>query len=166
MSQVFLREQRHIFGICPHCLALFRLPEVKISYGDEYRPDWYEELEEKGRRIQDRIGDLEDQEHYLRRKAIESARRTQLPRLLKRIAPVFTGGSMSPQDVKTIFHPVDYVAFGGMSAGRVEDIVLLDQRTTDRRQKSIQSEMTRVIRNGSYTWRTIRVQTSGNVTVE
>ena len=70
----FLREQRHIFGTCPHCLALFRLPEVKITHGDEYRLDWYEELEEKERRIQDRIGDLEDQEHDLRRKAIESAR--------------------------------------------------------------------------------------------
>ena len=73
---------------------------------------------------------------------------------------------MSPQDVKTIFHPVDYVAFGGMSAGRVEDIVLLDQRTADRNQKSIQKEVARAIRNGSYAWKTIRVQTSGNVAVE
>lgn len=64
----FYKHERNIFGRCPHCSEVFRLSEVKLTYGKEPPRDLLsrlkkdrDKLEEELESIQTEIEDIEDQ---------------------------------------------------------------------------------------------------------
>ena len=162
-----IKEQRHIFGICPHCATLFRLVDIRISYDAPYKSDWLDKIERKQQKWGEKITDLEEMEEGLRAKAVESATRRELPRLLKPIVPAFVTNRVNPQDVKTIFHPINFVCFDGLSRDRVERVVLMDRKASDESSRGeMQRSLHSVIESGAVEWQTIRIGDRGEVEVE
>ena len=161
-----IKEQRHIFGICPHCQDLVRLVDVKVSYQTQYRRDWLDMLQDKQGNWEEKISDLEEEEKELRKKAIDKATRTTLPRLLQKVVPTFARTHLNPREVKTILHPINFVAFDGMNAGRVKDVVLMDPKTTDKTRKQVQQSIADAIKSDAVEWKSVRIGESGDVSVE
>jgi predicted Holliday junction resolvase-like endonuclease len=129
-------------------------------------PDWLDTLEKTMTTNQKKLDDLGDQEAKLRQEAIERVHRTELPRLLRRIAPLFSTRVMSPQDVKTIFHPLDYIAFPGMNAGEVKSITFLDHKSSNTVRRSVQDSISNAVSSRAVSWGTIRIDTSGKISGE
>ena len=162
----YIREQRHIFGVCPHCHALFRLADIKVSYGNKYKLDWLDRLDNKREKWETMIADLEEDENELRKKAIEKVRKKELPKLLKSIIPTFAMYRLDPQDIKTVFHPIDFVAFNGLNAGRMDKVLMLDHKSSDSDRISIQRSISDTIKSDAIEWQTVRVGPSGEISVE
>lgn len=139
--------------------------DVKISCDTRYRPDWLDRLEKKQGSWEDRIAGLEEKEKELRQDAIDKATRTKLPQLLKRVVPTFVRSKLNPLDVKSIFHPIDFVAFDGMNEGDVDQVVLMDRKTTDKSRKAIQRSISNAIESEAVEWKTVR-GVSGDINIE
>lgn len=162
----FLREQRHIFGTCPQCHALFRLVDARVSYDAPYKLDWMDRIQNAQDSWQTKTEDLEAKEKEMRRTAIERATKTKLPKLLKRVVPTFAAYKLNPQDIKTVFHPIDFVVFDGLNRDRVNRVLLMDHKTSETNRASIQRSIADTIGTDSVAWETLRVSDTGAITRE
>jgi predicted Holliday junction resolvase-like endonuclease len=152
------KAQRGIFGICPRCGELFRLSDMKISYMRKFPVDWYDKIALKEEKIEDKEMKLEEALREIKEKATEHARKVLLPRLLRKVDPVFTSLGYYPQDVKAIFDPIDFIIFDGMNrAENVRRIVFMDHQTEDSWQLKIQKSVETTIEKGRYCWEIIRI---------
>ncbi len=152
------KAQRNIFGLCPLCGGIFRLSEIKISYKRKFPIDWYDKLLAEGEELGEKEGELEEKLKIIRKKATERARRVLLPKLLRRVDPLFTSLGYFPQDAKAIFDPIDFVIFDGMNRDEnVRRIVFMDHETENRDQRIIQKSIEKTIEKERYEWETIRI---------
>jgi predicted Holliday junction resolvase-like endonuclease len=152
------KAQRNIFGLCPLCGELFRLSEIKISYGRKSPVDWYDKLMAEEEKIHEKEDRLEEKLAEIREKATEHARRVLLPKLLRKVDPLFTSLGYFPQDAKAIFDPIDFVVFDGMNRdGNVRRVVFMDHETGNKGQRTIQKSVKRAIDKERYEWETIRI---------
>lgn len=152
------KAQRNIFGLCPLCGEIFRLSEIKISYKRKFPIDWYDNLLAEGEKLDEREINLEEKLKIIREKATERARRVLLPKLLRKVDPLFTSLGYFPQDAKAIFDPIDFVVFDGMNRDEnVRRIVFMDHQTENRDQRIIQKSIEKTIEKERYEWETIRI---------
>ena len=152
------KAQRNIFGLCPLCGEIFRLSEIKISYKRKFPIDWYDKLLAEGEKLDEREMKLEETLRIIREKATERARRVLLPKLLRKVDPLFTSLGYFPQDAKAIFDPIDFVVFDGMNRDEnVRRIVFMDHQTENRDQRIIQKSIEKTIEKERYEWETIRI---------
>jgi len=157
----YIKEQRHIFGICPCCNDVFRLSDVKLSYKAKYKPDWLDAVEKLQQKIENSIERFEERKKEIRMRAIEEARRKVLPKILNRAVPFFAKRGIYPQDIKTILNPIDFVAFHGMTAGNVKSVLLLDSPATNTLHQKIQHSIQEAIKNDALDWVTVKVTEEG-----
>lgn len=80
---------------------------------------------------------FEEQLRALRAKATEKAG-GRPGNALKRIAPTFVGRGIDPQDVKVIFHPVEYVSFRGLIDGDLTAIEFIDRAPDSAERERLQ----------------------------
>lgn len=137
-----------------------------MSFTTSYVPDWLDKLESKEERWNRRIEELLALQKELKRKSKDKAEKRVLPQKLKGLAPAFTEIGVTPRDVRVLSHPVDFIGFDGMSAGKLRRIVLMDSKENGtlrpRTQKSIES----TVDNGNYDWQILRVDNEGSVSQE
>ncbi len=158
----YLREQRHIFGICPCCRNLSRLPEIKISYRTKYIQDWLDKITAETDRWEEKIEEFED-EAEVGETFRERTRQTLLQTKLKKISPVFARNRLSPADVRVVAHPVDFVGFDGIASGELKRILLLDKRTDDSVRTSMQASIRKTVQNQQYDLTVLRIDEQFNV---
>lgn len=57
----FYKNERYIFGRCPHCQEPFRLSEVKLTYGKEPPKDQLAKLKKERDKLKERVEELDEQ---------------------------------------------------------------------------------------------------------
>jgi len=163
----FLKEQRHIFGVCPKCSEVWRFTDIQVSYITRYVPDWLDKLERERERLDEQAANLLNKEKEIKKISLDRAKRRILPAKLKAISPLFAKARVSPQDIRTIFHPIDYVCFDGLySKDRLKQVLFLDRVPTTPAERIVQSSLRRAIRREALDWVTVRVDDEGNVSRE
>src|SRR4030042_4111717 len=109
----FFNLQRQIFGICPKCQDFFRLSDCKIYIKKKPVADWMDKITLEEDRLDDAEEKLEEKKKDLQKKAQEKGRKSaQLA--VKKIDPIFSARKLNPDDVKGIFHPIDYTEHNEM----------------------------------------------------
>jgi predicted Holliday junction resolvase-like endonuclease len=158
-----------VLGICPCCGEIFRLVEGKFLFPQaQPRSCDYLELVASERGLsagQERLQNdtarfeqkLEEHRQRLRDKGNRRAKRD-----LMKIDPMFSGKGIDPQDVKAIFHPVEYVIFHGLcSAQGVTLIELVSRMPTNRLQEIVLKSVNDTIKRGDVEFETLRVKEDG-----
>lgn len=158
-----LGEGRHIFSMCPECGEIHRLTDLQLSHRGKYAPDWLDKMEATRARLDVRKESLEDRARALQALAKEKAERRVLPQLLKRAVPAFYEWGVDPRDVRTLIHPVEFVAFRGMnSKDGVREVTFLNLGPPTPISKSID----RAVSAGELAWNTLRIDDEGTVCAE
>jgi predicted Holliday junction resolvase-like endonuclease len=148
---------QNILVVCPHCKRIHRLSEIKLSYRGKFRRTWLDDLEAREIKQDNAEDRFKENKKEIQRKAQEKGRK-QLPKILKRCAPVICRYGYFPQDVKALFDPVDFVVFDGMNLKEnVNQVVLFDGPAFDKRREKAQDSIRKVIRKGNYDWNTVRI---------
>lgn len=160
----FFKAQRQIFGVCPKCQDLFRLSDCKI-YARRPTRDWMDELIREEEAVEEREERFYEKEEGIREAARERGR-VQAAQAVRAIDAVFSPRKLEPEDVKTIFHPVDYLIFRNQSAGNINGLVLLDRNDKGEEDRRIQRSIERVVEKRRYEWQTIRVSANGLIETE
>jgi predicted Holliday junction resolvase-like endonuclease len=164
---LYLREQRHIFGICPDCGQITRLSDIQVSYRGKYVPDWKDKIDKKLEYWENKLGDYESKRDEEHAKAIERARKTLLPKMLDKLFPLMRSQGIQPEDVKVILHPLDFIGFDGMNTEEsVKRILMLESKSNQAFRKELQTSIQNTIDNGKYDWNLLRVDNTGEITIE
>ena len=166
---VFFKEQRHIFGICPNpeCRAVSRFTDIRVSYRAKYAKDWLDRVEDKTATWEEKQAELEVRQKELRAKSIDKARRKVLPKKLQHVSSLFVKSKVQPEDIKVVSHPLDFIAFDGLITNEdLRRIVLLDSESSRSFRRGIQDSIRTTVENGKYDWHVARVDEEGQVTLE
>lgn len=157
---------RRTLGVCPCCGELFRLSDIRISYRRSAKADWLEVLDAKNARLQKREESIRTREKKLKEVQAEKGRR-EMPELVRKAAPIVARLGFHPQEIKSIFHPIDLIAFDGMrSEGKVQRVVMLDAETTDVERTRLQNQISKAVERGEYHWETVNVGDDGAIQLD
>ena len=157
---LFIRESRHIFDVCPICGVVHRLNDLQIARKGRYPPDWFDKIEERHDRLVMRLTALESRKKEYQQAAIEQAEAVELPKLLQKVAPTFIKWKTNPRDVRTIFNPVEFLIFDGLSSGegvRSVSLVHVGERT------GVIRAIEKAIEQKEFGWKTLHVDDYGTV---
>lgn len=157
-----LNEMKRIYVICPCCGEPFRLSETTLYTKTAPPKTVFEEMDDARLRLERRIEKFDENEAAIR----EEARRLgqlEARRRLRVIAPFFVARKIDPQDVKLLFHPVEYVVFRGMQTDRCGSVDFIDHPPTNRERERIQRSLDSTIKAGNLEWQTFRIDDDGRV---
>jgi len=164
----YLKEQRHIFGVCPNpeCSRISRLADIEISYKSRYQPDWLDSLETEQLKWERKIEEFLAAQEEIKKQSKAKAEKRVLPQKLKSIAPAFASMNVNPRDVRVLSHPIDFVAFDGLSRDALKRIVLLDAKQNAGSRAAAQASIESAIDRERYDWGILRVDNEGRVRKE
>lgn len=145
-----LKQDQRMFGDCPHCGEEFRLGSAKLFSADDNFPDEVlARIAEMKQSLKDRRQELEAMKHRMTDRARITAESVNLGKILEKIAPSFDGFQYPTQDCRSLFEPIDYVIFSGMSTnGAVDALVFLDVKSGAARLTRTQKEIAGVVQRG------------------
>ncbi|MEO0075254.1 MAG: Holliday junction resolvase-like protein [candidate division WOR-3 bacterium] len=151
------QDFQKVLIICPICGEIHRLSELKLFYRGKVKRTWLDIIREKEKRIERAEELLEENWDKIKAKAQEKGRK-QIPKLLRKCVPVICAHGYYPQDLKTLFDPVDFIIFDGMNLkDKVRKVVLFDGPPHDKRREKIQTSLKKVIKKGNYDWYTVKL---------
>ena len=159
------QEMKRIHGVCPCCSYVFRLSEAELFTRERPPKTEFDKVRDARERLEQHEEEFKQQLALLRQAATKKGWR-EARRRLRRIAPAFVGRGIDPQDVKVVFHPVEYVAFRGLTHGEPKAIEFIDREADSAERERLQASIERAIRAGNLEWHTYRVDTDGSVRPE
>lgn len=157
-----LQDLQRIFGFCPCCGEPFRLSEATLFHkAPPPRTPWDELAAERQKlaRAEER---LFDQTERLRDKAKEAGRK-EMERRLRSLTAFFRKQRIEIRDIRLLFHPVDYVAFRGLSDGSCTAVEFIDREATTNAHAALQRSIEHCIRAGNFKWITMRIADDGRI---
>ena len=156
-------ELKRIHGICPECDGVFRLSDAQIFSSDPQPRTPFDLAEQKEQDLEKAEARFEKVKQRLREIARMSGQRVAR-RKLKKIAGVFSDGKRDLQDVKVLFHPLDFVAFRGLnSVAGTRAVEFIDREPSDAGREKIQTSLMKTLKAGNVEWLEYRVDESGRV---
>lgn len=183
-----LKEQVHIFGLCPCCGDIFNLSDVIISTGTKKaiisETKSIIELQNKNYNLEDKYSFLSEKledNHYNIMDLKEEARDTTTIEIVKKkiegrkeaikktksFFPLFAKKNIDPRDLKLIFSPIEFVVFNGMAEKKkLKNIVLLGKKPDNKEQEKIVKTIVNCIEKGNLDFKVIRFSESGNIEYE
>ena len=158
----FFTIQRQIFGVCTCCGEIFRLSDANVYIKKKPVPDWLDKFEKSNVRLDKAEEKINLEEGETREIAREKGRAAAM-KTTKKIDPIFYPNKYNPDDVKVMFHPVDFVIFNGMKKNDITNLVLFDREVKERNQKTLQKSIEKTVSKENYEWITMHVSNDGRV---
>ena len=85
---------------------------------------------------------------------------------IKKIDPTFTGRNIDPQDVKAVFHPVEYIVFQGLCSGLgVKELKFISRSPKTKAQEALVRSMDQTVQKGNLEFETLHLQEDGSFIV-
>ena len=168
-------EFQCIYGFCKCCGEIFRLADAKLKFPSAtLKTDPFFKLkllDSKVAKQQASLSSYEEKMDKAYAQAKERARtkgRKLAKQQLRKIDPIFSGRNIDPQDVKTIFDPVDFVVFDKMNSDsgviRMVEFIALDPGS--KKREFILKSIDKAIERGRLNFKIIRVGTGGEIECE
>lgn len=150
------QEMKRIHGFCPCCGEVFRLSEATVFTKGAPPATPFDKVEREQAKVDRAVEKFEEKEEAIREHATALGQKAAKKKL-KRIAGYFVERGVDPQDVKTLFHPVDYVVFRGLNGKQVKAIELVDRPPTSSAREKLQKSIRGALKAGNVEWRTWRI---------
>lgn len=161
----YFRDSKRIYGICPCCGEVFRLSDATLFTTERPPATPFDRVDAERAKLERAEERFEARQGQLRLEAVEKGQR-EARKHLRSIAGSFIERRIDPQDVKVIFDPVEFVAFRGMTRGRIDRIAFIDRPPSTRAREQLQRSIARAVKAGNVEWRTLRISNDGRVQCE
>jgi len=148
-------EENRFYAECPCCGEPILLRDAGLFYLDDFSPE-AEEL------YKQRLDELKEQEKEFRERRKEIPRGSEVKAtavnigfILERIAPCMKDFCFEKNDCRSLFDPIDYVIFEGLTRkGAVDKILFVDIKTGNARLTGKQKEIRDLVEGKKVTWDT------------
>ena len=160
-----LREAQRIYGFCPCCGDPVRLSDLRVFVRTAPPRTPFDDMDDAFERLSRSEELFKGRERSIREVARTEGQKA-MGRAVARIAPFLKTCRVEAQEVKVLFHPVDYIAFPGLVEEKCGSVDLIDSPPSSRQQEVLHRSLDETLRNGRVVWETYRVMESGRVEVE
>jgi len=148
-------EENRFYAECPCCGEPILLKDAGLFYLDDFSPE-AEEI------YKQRLDELRDQEKEIRERRKEISRGSEVKTtavnlgfILERIAPCMKDFCFEKNDCRSLFDPIDYVIFEGLTRkGAVDKILFVDIKTGKANLTGKQREIRNLVKDKKVTWDT------------
>lgn len=148
-------EENRFYMECPCCGEPILLKNAGLFYLNDFSPE-AEEL------YKQRLDGLKEQERQIRERRKEISRGSKVKStavnigfILERIAPCMKDFCFEKNDCRSLFDPIDYVIFEGLTRkGNVNKILFVDIKTGKASLTSKQREIRDVVKDKKVIWDT------------
>jgi predicted Holliday junction resolvase-like endonuclease len=140
---------------CPCCDEPFPLRKAGLFYLDEFTPDAKELYQQYKQELKERERELKGQRKSITQKSQVGAKAVNIGFILERLAPTMPGFRFDRNDCRSLFDPIDYVIFEGLSKkGVVSKILLSDIKTGAAKLSNKQKEIKVLVEKKKIGWDT------------
>lgn len=138
-----LTSGRGLYAQCPRCDETFALRKARMfdvkttlpPYATEYLIQTKESLTEAR-------ADLRDRRRQAKERPRRAAESVRIGKVIEKIAPSLPGFPMTVPDCRSLFEPIDYLVFEGLSTtGKVDSIRFVDVKTGNARLSPVQRQI-------------------------
>jgi len=156
------QDFQRLYGFCPCCGELFRLSDAQLFYQKAPPRTPWDDLNDERAQLERIAERLAREAERLREQATEAGRKER-ERRLNGLTSFFRRQRIVLNDMKLLFHPVDYVVFRGLGRRACTAVEFLDCEPTSRTHERLQRSIEQTINAGNYSWVTMRVDDRGRV---
>lgn len=147
--------QGRVMAECPCCGEEVRLKDAALFYLDEFSPDAEALYKQAVAEQQQRQRELRERRRKIPATSQLVAKATNLGLMLERIAPSLKSFRFVKNDCRSVFDPLDYVIFEGLSLrGLVSKILFVDIKSGNARLSGKQREIKDIITRKKVSWHT------------
>ena len=141
-------QKGNFFAQCPSCDEAFSLQQANLFDNDNFTPEALELYQQQFAFIKERKAGLKKIKELGTSKSEIAAKSTNIGFILERLAPVLASFKFNHNDCRSLFDPIDYIIFEGLSTkGKVDKIFFVDIKSGAARLSKKQKEIKTVICN-------------------
>ena len=138
----------NFFIECNHCSEELPLKKIHLFDNDNFSVEALEIYEEQLQMIRHKKAELKRLRELGTRRSEIGALSINIGLILERLAPTMGGFRFNHNDCRSVFDPIDYVIFEGLSKkGRVDKIFLIDIKSGNAKLSKRQKEIKAAIHN-------------------
>jgi predicted Holliday junction resolvase-like endonuclease len=135
-------EKRGFYAVCPCCDEPVRLSDCGLFYLDDFGPESKEVFEQMQQELEDQTLEFKKRRKGVPIKSELGAKAVNLGFIFERLAPALPSFRFERNDCRSLFDPIDYIIFEGMSnKGTVSRILFADIKTGKAALQSNQKEI-------------------------
>ena len=140
---------------CPNCMDEVNLKEAGLFHMDHFTAEAKEVYKEMIDFQKERRAELKERRLKIPLKSEVGAKSVNLGFLLERLAPTLEGFKFNKNDCRSMFDPIDYVIFEGLSKKKsVSKILFVDIKSGAARLSKKQKQIKEAVENGKVKFKT------------
>lgn len=154
-------ETGQFYAECPCCDEPILLKRANLFYLDDFNPAALERYKQQVDEMKEREKELKKQRKSISKKSEIGAKSVNIGFILERLAPTMQDFRFDRNDCRSIFEPIDYVIFEGLSKkGNVSKVHFVDIKTGGARLNNNQKEIKSLVERKKVNWDTYRSEDS------
>jgi len=140
---------------CPNCMDEVNLKEAGLFHLDHFSSEAKDVYKEMVTVQKERRAYLKERRLKIPQKSEVGAKSVNLGFLLERLAPTLDGFKFNKNDCRSLFDPIDYVIFEGLSKKKsVSKILFVDIKSGGARLSKKQKQIKEAVENGKVKFKT------------
>jgi predicted Holliday junction resolvase-like endonuclease len=145
----YLRTEDQIAFDCPSCGETYKLTEVQLYYIPDRKRDFLAKFRKK-------VSEWEENKDKLIQDRLKRSRSSIMGQVVEQIRPFLPRMKYEPGDLRSIWKPIDYVCFNGLSLKRdVNSITFIDVKSGRSHLTDEQFSIKKAIEHGHVDFDTI-----------
>ncbi len=142
---------------CPCCDEPIPLKKAGLFFLEEFTSDAKELFQQHKQDLKDREKELKEQRKSISVKSQVGAKAVNIGFILERLAPAMQGFRFERNDCRSLFDPIDYVIFEGLSEkGVVSKILFSDIKTRSAKLSNKQKVIKTLVEKKKIGWDTYK----------
>jgi predicted Holliday junction resolvase-like endonuclease len=148
-------EENNFYVECPCCGKPILLKDAGLFYLDDFSPDAEKLYQQKLAECKIREKEIREKRKKISQKSEVSTEAINIGFILERIAPLLDDFRFDRNDCRSLFDPIDYIIFEGLSKrNSVSRILFIEIKTGKARLNDHQKEIRSLIERKQVTWDT------------
>jgi predicted Holliday junction resolvase-like endonuclease len=150
-------EENHFYVECPCCGEHILLKDAGLFYLDDFSPEAETLYQQKLKECKIREKEIREERKAISRNSETATTTINIGFILERIAPTMSDFRFDGNDCRSLFDPIDYIIFEGLSKNNsVSKILFTEIKTGKARLNDHQKEIRALVERKQVTWDTYK----------
>jgi predicted Holliday junction resolvase-like endonuclease len=151
-------SKNNFYAECPHCNETIALKYAHLFYLNDFPPEAKELYQSRLEELKERRARLREIPREIAKISENSTKAVNFGLTLERIAPLMDNFPFNYNDCRSLFEPIDYIVFEGLSRkGIVERIVFAEIKTGESRLNKRQWQIRFLVERKRVHWSTYEI---------
>jgi predicted Holliday junction resolvase-like endonuclease len=150
-------EENRFYAECPCCGEPILLKDAGLFYLDDLSPEAEKLYQQKLKECRIREREIREERKAISRRSETATTTINIGFILERIAPTMSDFRFDRNDCRSLFDPIDYIIFEGLSKKHsVSKILFAEIKTGKARLNDHQKEIRALVERKQVTWDTYK----------